>query len=94
MKNKIINTFIIVLWVIVGVYMVGRQALQHLYPATMVIDSIVNDTVTMYTEAGFLYAYSGASDEEPDEVMSVLMFDNFTPDITDDIIVDFRCSGF
>ena len=94
MKDKIVNTLLIVLWVIVGAYMVGRTAVQHLYPATMYIDSIEDDVVCMATEAGHSYAYAGASDEEVGEIMSVLMFDGFTPIVTDDVIVSVRYSGF
>ena len=94
MKNRIVNTILVVLWIIVGLYIAGRETALHLYPATMYIDSIENDTVSMSTESGFSYAYVGASDEEVGEIMSVLMFDSFTPNITDDRIVEVRYSGF
>ncbi len=94
MKDRIVNTILIVLWIIVGVYMAGRETALHLYPATMYIDSIENDVVSMSTETGHVYAYAGASDEEVGGIMSVLLFDSFTPNVTDDRIVQVRYSGF
>ena len=94
MKDRIVNTILIVLWIIVGLYIAGRETALHLYPATMLIDSVENDVVSMSTETGHVYAYAGASDEEAGEIMSVLMFDSFTPNVTDDRIVQVRYSGF
>ena len=79
-----------------GAYAATRICVKHLYPSTMLVEHIDReaDTVTLMRESGHMYAYYGASDEELDDVMSVLMFDNFTPIITDDVIVCARYSGF
>ena len=74
--------------------LIGRSDARHYYPATMIVDEIVSDVVYVSTETGHVYAYTGASDEEVGEIMSVLMHDNGTPIVTDDRIVEVRYSGF
>lgn len=65
-----------------------------IYPTTMVIDSIENDTIRLVTATGFVYEMEGAEDYEIGDLVSVLMFSNGTKVITDDVIVDSRYSGF
>lgn len=64
------------------------------YPATMVVDSIDGDTVTLATATGHLYEMAGAEDYEPGDLVSAIMFTNATPRITDDAIITARYSGF
>lgn len=64
------------------------------YPATMVVDSIGGDTVTLSTATGHLYEMKGAEDYEPGDMVSAIMFTNATPRITDDVIITARYSGF
>lgn len=64
------------------------------YPATMVVDSIDGDTVTLATATGYLYEMAGAEDYEIGDVVSAIMYTAGTPGITDDAIVTARYSGF
>lgn len=74
----------------------GLMAAGTIYPTTCIITTCdtQNDLVTMSTATGFLYQIEGVEDNAEGDIMSVIMFDNFTPDdITDDIILAHRYSG-
>lgn len=96
MKKSLVTALIAVLTLLLGAYVGWHTALRHLYPATMLVVEIdrTTDTVTMATETGYAFAYTGAEDTMTNDIMSVLMFDNFTPSILDDEIVAVRYSGF
>ena len=64
-----------------------------IYPATMVVTDVSNDLVTMETATGFVYQMH-ADDYEKGDLVSLVMFSNGTTDITDDIILAARYSGF
>ena len=75
--------------------LLGHEMTKHVYyPATMIVDAIEDDIVYLSTETGHQYAYIGASDEEPGDLMSVLMDSMGTRYVTDDRIVQVRYSGF
>jgi hypothetical protein len=86
---------LVVLAVLAAGILIGHKMTEHvLYPATMIVDAIEDDIVYLSTETGHQYAYIGASDEEPGELMSVLMDSMGTRYVTDDRIVQVRYSGF
>ena len=60
-----------------------------IYPTTGIMTT--EDTFT--TATGMEYVIDNPKDLEPGDIVSVLMFDNFTDDITDDIIITVRYSG-
>ena len=64
-----------------------------IYPTTMVVTDVSNDLVTMETSTGFVYQMQ-ADDYEKGDLVSLVMFSNGTTDITDDIILAARYSGF
>ena len=64
------------------------------HPATMEITNISGDVVTMETATGHVYQMDGAEDYETGDLVSVLMYNNGTEEITDDIILAARFSGF
>lgn len=65
------------------------------YPATMTVTSVQNDVVTLETSTGHVYEMDGAEDWMPGDIASLVMSDNGTPeDITDDVILSARYSGY
>lgn len=64
-----------------------------IYPATMIVTDVSGDLVTMETATGFVYQMQ-ADDYEKGDLVSLVMFSNGTTDITDDIILAARYSGF
>jgi len=73
----------------------GINSGAALYPETMVITDINQDTVTAKTATGFIYSFSGTEDYTTGDIISCIMNDNGTEDnITDDIIISVQYSGF
>lgn len=64
-----------------------------IYPTTMQVTDVTNDLVTMTTATGFVYQMH-EDDYEKGDLVSLVMFSNGTTDITDDIILAARYSGF
>ena len=67
-----------------------------IYPTTMIITDTneTQDLVTMSTASGLEYQFEGIEDYYPGDLVSCIMFDNFTPDdVRDDIILAHRYSG-
>lgn len=96
MKKKILLVLAAILLLLIGAYTAQRLAASHLYPATMLVleTDRSSDTVLMATESGHAYAFYGVEDYEVDDILSVTMFDNFTPIVFDDQVVTVRYSGF
>lgn len=65
-----------------------------IYPATMQVTDVTNDLVTMETATGFVYQFEGVEDYTKGDLVSCIMFSNGTADITDDMILSVRYSGF
>ena len=65
-----------------------------IYPTTMQITDISGDVVTLETATGFVYQFTGAEDYSENDLVSCIMFSNGTANITDDIILAARYSGF
>ena len=68
----------------------------ELYPLTARIVSIDRDgdNVLIATASGVTYAFYGVEDYDVNDYVSIIMNDNGTPSIYDDIIVSVRYSGF
>lgn len=67
------------------------------YPATMQVTDIdyCRDVVTLETATGYIYQFYGAEDYCNGDLLSCVMFDTDADnDITNDIIVCHRFSGF
>lgn len=70
---------------------------ESLYPATMVVTEVnrQNNTVTIETATGFMYAFTGTEDWDVGDVCSCIMSDEGTPDdIEDDSIISCRYTSF
>lgn len=65
-----------------------------IYPTTMQVTDISGDVVTLETATGFVYQFTGAEDYCENDLVSCIMFSNGTSNITDDIILAARYSGF
>lgn len=68
-----------------------------IYPATAIVTDIDYDTdiVTVQRASGFTYEFEGVEDTMVGDVMSLLMYNNGTGfDITDDVVISARYSGF
>lgn len=66
---------------------------KHLYPLTTVVTEINNDTVTVKDSNGNLLSFDGAEDWEINDSCVLIMNDNNTKDIRDDVIISTRYQG-
>lgn len=67
----------------------------NLYPETAIVREIdpVEDTVLVECGNGNLFVFKGTDDWEEDDICSMLMSDNGTVNVNDDIILDVKYSG-
>lgn len=63
-----------------------------IYPATMKVTSIQGGIARMESSTGHVYEMD-AEDYMVDDLVSTIMFDNGTPEVTDDIILSARYAG-
>lgn len=66
---------------------------SHLYPLSTVVTEINNDIVTVEDSNGNLWSFNGAEDWEINDSCALIMDDNNTKDIRDDVIVSTRYQG-
>ena len=66
---------------------------SHLYPLTTTVTEINNDTVTVEDSNGNLWSFDGAEDWEINDSCALIMNDNNTKDIRDDVIISTRYQG-
>jgi len=94
--KKLIIILIVVIVLALCLFACQRMVVEHLYPATMLVLEIdrSSDTVLMATESGHAYAFYGVEDYEVDDILSVLMFDSFSPYVQDDRVITVQYSGF
>ena len=75
----------------------GLAAAGTIYPQTSIITNCdaQKDLVTMDTGTGILYQFYGVEDYSEGDLISCIMFDNFTPDdVRDDVILSVRYAGY
>jgi len=65
-----------------------------IYPATMRVVSVKNETVTLATSEGIVYEMYSDGDWMPGDLASVIMFTNGSEVIYDDSILAAQYSGF
>lgn len=63
-----------------------------IYPTTMRVASIHDGIALVKTATGYAYEID-AEDYMEDELVSAIMFDNGTPEVTDDIILSTQYAG-
>lgn len=102
MKNltKFQTLFIIIALAIVAAFtdlslakLYNANQQKHLYPLSTTVMEINNDTVTVEDSNGNLWSFNGAEDWEINDSCSLIMNDNNTKDIHDDVIISTRYQG-
>lgn len=70
------------------IYNANQQ--KHLYPLTTTVTETDNDTVTVEDSNGNLWSFNGAEDWEVGDGCALIMHDNSTREIVDDVIISTR----
>lgn len=83
-----------VLVAIVAPFVYNYKKQENLYPAVMEVVSIENDLVTVQTSTGIAYQFEGAQDLAVGDLAGLIMDDNNTDIVYDDIIVKVRYGGY
>lgn len=65
----------------------NANQISHLYPLTTTVTQINNDTVTVEDSNGNLWSFDGAEDWEVGDGCALIMHDNSTSEIVDDVII-------
>ena len=94
LKNKIkkqIKNKLFILWLL---YLLCNQNI--IYPQTGIITNVnyENNVVTFQTFSGIEYQFSECDDYMVNDIISCIMFTNYTENITDDIIITYKYSGY
>lgn len=63
---------------------------SHLYPLTTTVTKIKNDTITVEDSNGNIWSFDGAEDWEVGDGCALIMHDNSTREIVDDVIISTR----
>lgn len=81
--------FVTILTALLIGFMPIASAIADVYPLTMKVVEVDTeaDLVTAETYLGFMYAFYGVDDWQVGDCCSCIMFDNYTPEIMDDEIV-------
>lgn len=96
MKNltKFQTLFIIIALAIVAAFtdlslakLYNANQQKHLYPLSTTVMEINNDTVNVEDSNGNLWSFNGAEDWEINDTCALIMDDNSTKDIYDDVII-------
>lgn len=102
MKNltKFQTLFIIIALAIVAAFtdlslakLYNANQQKHLYPLSTTVMEINNDTVTVEDSNGNLWSFNGVEDWEINDSCALIMNDNNTKDIRDDVIISTRYQG-
>lgn len=67
-----------------------------IYPSTMIVTEVDRDLdeVSMVTSTGHEFRMSGAEDWDEEDMVSAIMFSNFTANVDDDIVLKALFSRF
>lgn len=84
-----------IVFCITGVLMKKHYRTNY-YPQTMYVYQVdtIHDVVTFVDHNHELWQIEGVEDWDVGECASLIMFDNYTPEIKDDVIVRARYCGF
>ena len=66
---------------------------KHLYPLSTTVMEINNDTVTVEDSNGNLWSFDGTEDWQINDSCALIMDDNSTKNIRDDVIISTRYQG-
>lgn len=75
--------------------LIALIASAGIYPVTGTVTEVdrASDTVTFTTPNGHMFTLNGCEDWASNDVVSAIMYDNGTPQVSDDIILSARYSG-
>lgn len=75
---------------------VKTETISHLYPLSTIVTKLdkENDLVIVTDANGNEWSFNGIEDTLLNDICSLIMYDNNTPEIYDDEIVDVRCAWF
>lgn len=102
MKNltKFQTRFIIIALAIMAAFtdlslakLYNANQISHLYPLSTTVTEINNNTVTVEDSNGNLWSFNGAEDWQINDSCALIMDDNSTKDIRDDVIISTRYQG-
>lgn len=97
MKEKVIKFTIIALLLanIMSLYAKANELTNHLYALTTCVVTVdqITDTVTVEDSNGNLWDFFGCEDWTVGDICSMVMDDNGTTEIYDDIIINTRYNG-
>lgn len=81
---------------ILGFANADSWSLDHIYPTTAVVRELDHEHDIVITEdcAGTIWTFDGIEDWCEGDIVSYIMYDNMTPYIEDDIIIDLAYSGY
>ena len=71
----------------------NANQISHLYPLSTTVTEINNDTVTVEDSNRNIWSFDGAEDWEINDSCALIMNDNNTKDIRDDVIISTRYQG-
>lgn len=71
----------------------NANQISHLYPLSTTVTEINNNTVTVEDSNGNLWSFDGVEDWEVGDGCALIMHDNNTKDIYDDVIISTRYQG-
>jgi len=72
---------------------VSAAQIGLIYPATMEVIDIQEETAILETATGHIYEI-GAEDYEIGDFVSMILYSNGTENVTDDIVIASRFSGY
>lgn len=72
------------------------KAYEDVYPETAIVTEtdLETDLVTVETLNGNLFQFEGIEDYQTGDIVSMIMDSNKTPEVTDDIILSVKYSGY
>ena len=102
MKKHILRAFLAafiattIILSIAGKTKANSYDLKHEYPETFTViaTNVGADYIVLRNFAGHFYVWGNCEDWEPGDIASAIMNDNGTADVTDDIIVTLKYSGY
>ena len=87
---------IAIIIVISSLFCLAYHNSKHLYPLTTTVENVdySEDLVAVKDSTGHMWVFSGVEDWQIGDTCSMIMNDNNTPEIFDDIIEDVKYSSF
>lgn len=85
---------ILMIAVLAMIWLLNHKRENEIYPQTMIVIEVENDTVIVEDFNGFQFQFDGAEDWMVGDICSCIMKTNGTETIIDDEIIDTKYSGY